>query len=68
LFQLDYPELSDAVFTQAYTSFARLDPDLVVTGCSGCLMQWQSGLAVRRRKAQAVHLAVFLADCLNIGP
>jgi glycolate oxidase iron-sulfur subunit len=68
LFQLDYPELSDAVFTQAYTSFARLDPDLVVTGCSGCLMQWQSGLAVRRRKAQAVHLAVFLADCLNIDP
>ncbi|NOX80969.1 MAG: hypothetical protein GXP57_07775, partial [Deltaproteobacteria bacterium] len=39
-------------------------PDIVVTTCSGCLMQWQTGLAARHDPARAIHLAVFMASCL----
>lgn len=66
LFHLDYPELSARIFAGAVESFQPLDAGIVVTTCSGCLMQWQSGLAVRHSPVRAVHLAVFLADCLDI--
>lgn len=66
LFHLGYPELADKIFAMACESSIKPAPDIVVTGCSGCLMQWQAGLAMRRSPVKAIHLAVFLAGCLDI--
>jgi glycolate oxidase iron-sulfur subunit len=67
LFHLGYPELSEKIFTRLHDVTQAERPDIVVTTCSGCLMQWQAGLALRDSPVDAVHLAVFLADCLGIG-
>jgi glycolate oxidase iron-sulfur subunit len=65
LFHLGYPELADRIFATAAAACAETAADLVVTSCSGCLLQWQSGLALRRSPLPAMHLALFLASCLK---
>lgn len=67
LFHLGYPELTDRIFANAEAACSATAPDLVVTSCSGCLLQWQSGLALHHSPLPAVHLAVFLAACLDIN-
>ncbi len=64
LFHLGYPDLAERIFSTACESALATGPDIVVTTCSGCLMQWQTGLAARHDPARAIHLAVFLASCL----
>ena len=66
LFHLGYPELSGEIFSQAYNLLPQGDVDVVVTTCSGCLMQWQAGLAMRHRQIKAVHLAIWLRACVQI--
>jgi glycolate oxidase iron-sulfur subunit len=67
LFHLTNPELSRALFTRAAAPLAEHSAALVVTTCSGCLLQWQQGLARANTPVKAEHLAVFLAkisrDC-----
>ncbi len=65
LFHLGYPDLSEKIFARLHDVAQEAQPDLVVTTCSGCLMQWQAGLALRNSPVQAVHLAVFLLRCLE---
>ena len=67
LFHVGYPELSGKIFSRVYRLLLEVDAEIVVTTCSGCLMQWQVGLAERKSDVPAVHLAVFLAGCLDIG-
>lgn len=67
LFHLGYPELSDTIFSQAYEQFSRGGADVVLTTCSGCLMQWQAGLATRHSRVPAVHLAVWLRSNMQIN-
>jgi glycolate oxidase iron-sulfur subunit len=67
LFHLGYPELSEKIFENLYGSAPVGDSGVVVTTCSGCLMQWQAGLAHRRSSVDAVHLSVFLAGCIDIN-
>ncbi|MHB8811226.1 MAG: (Fe-S)-binding protein [Desulfobulbaceae bacterium] len=67
LFHLGYPELTEKIFAKAEAACAATDADLVVTSCSGCLLQWQSGLALHHSSLPTVHLAVFLASCLDIN-
>jgi len=64
LFHLAYPDLSDQIFTTACRSALTTNPDIVVSTCSGCLMQWQVGLAARHSEIRVRHLAHFLVDCL----
>ncbi len=64
LFHLGYPDLAEQIFSTACESALSTGPDIIVTTCSGCLMQWQAGLAARHDPARAIHLAVFLASCL----
>lgn len=66
LFHLGYPELTDRIFATAEAACAATAADLVVTSCSGCLLQWQAGLALRRSPLPAMHLAEFLISCLHI--
>lgn len=65
LFHVGYPELSEKIFSRAYASLQSVESGVIVTTCSGCLMQWQSGLAFRNSPVAAQHLAVFLAGCLD---
>lgn len=67
LFHLGYPELSDRIFAAALTDCTASGAELVVTSCSGCLLQWQAGLARQGSALPAVHLAVFLDACLDIN-
>lgn len=67
LFHLGYPDLAERIFAKAEEARAATAADLVLTSCSGCLLQWQAGLALRRSPVPAVHLAVFLASCLDIN-
>ncbi|WP_267927845.1 (Fe-S)-binding protein [Desulfolithobacter dissulfuricans] len=65
LFHLGCPDLSDRIFTRAAESALAQGPELVVTTCSGCLMQWQQGMIRRGKPVAVTHLAVFLAGCLG---
>jgi len=67
LFHLGYPELAERIFAKAEAACAAAEADLVVTSCSGCLLQWQSGLALHHSPLLVIHLAVFLASCLDIN-
>jgi glycolate oxidase iron-sulfur subunit len=67
LFHLGYPELADKIFSQAYDQLSRRGANVVLTTCSGCLMQWQAGLATRHSRVPAVHLAVWLRSNMQIN-
>ncbi|HEB49163.1 MAG TPA: (Fe-S)-binding protein [Desulfobulbus sp.] len=67
LFHLGYPELSAAVFRACLAGGMAAGPGLVVTTCSGCLMQWQQGVVLEKQDVLVLHLAVFLLQCLEKG-
>ena len=66
LFHVGYPELANKIFLEVYRALQSSEAEIVVTTCSGCLMQWQAGLAGLKSDVPAVHLAIFLAECLDI--
>jgi glycolate oxidase iron-sulfur subunit len=47
--------MSRAVLERKLDSLAAADPDLVVTGNPGCLMQLRAGFAARGMRAEAIH-------------
>ncbi len=61
LFHLTNPDLSKEIFNKAAQPLVELTHGTVVTTCSGCLLQWQQGLAQGQSSLRAEHLAVFLA-------
>lgn len=62
LFQVTHPELARTIRGRLLDDFHSLTAETVLTTCSGCLLQWQDGLAARQSSANAQHLAVFLTD------
>src|SRR4030095_6838389 len=54
-YNLTHPESPRAVLDRRLASLAPADPDLVVTGNPGCLMQLRAGLAARGMRAEVVH-------------
>ena len=67
LFHLGYPELSEKIFSQAYEQAEGVEADIVITSCSGCLMQWQAGLAGNKSMVTAIHFALWLKEQLQIN-
>ena len=65
LFQLANPQLSTTIGQRLHDKVWNLEPELVVTSCSGCLLQWQQLLINQKTDLQAYHLAVFLAQRLR---
>ena len=65
LFQVAHPELGQLVRDRSMDDFNRLSAQIVLTACSGCLLQWQSGLAAGAKGGKAEHLAVFIARLLQ---
>jgi glycolate oxidase iron-sulfur subunit len=62
LFNLAHPDLSAQLADSLIDTIMHSDPDLVVTTCSGCLIQLREKLARTGSKAKVKHLALFLAD------
>ena len=60
LFHIAQPEISGRIRDQLVADVLTLQPDVVTTSCSGCLMQWQQGLAAVGSKVKAKHLAQVL--------
>ena len=65
LFQVAHPDLAQKVRNRLMDDYARLSAPTVLTACSGCLLQWQSGLAAGSKDGKAEHLAIFIAKRLQ---
>ncbi|MDH5298529.1 MAG: (Fe-S)-binding protein [Desulfobulbaceae bacterium] len=63
LFHLAHPTLSRSIRDRLLDDFAACGADLVTTTCTGCLLQWQQGLA-EKGYGPARHLAVVVAQRL----
>ena len=64
LFHIAHAALSRNISQPLVEDFLRTGAELVVTSCSGCLLQWQQSLAATGTKARATHLALILAQQL----
>lgn len=64
-FNLAHPDLSHRIGAGLAEEIVALAPDLVVTSCSGCLIQLHRELAGTGAKIRVTHLAEFLAGHVN---
>ncbi|MEA3468294.1 MAG: (Fe-S)-binding protein [Thermodesulfobacteriota bacterium] len=60
LFHVAHPEISARIRDELVKDVLALRPDVVTSTCSGCLMQWQQGLAAAGSEVQVLHLAQVL--------
>lgn len=65
LFHISHADLSQAIRQRLIDDLLTTGAELVVSSCSGCLLQWQQGLAATGAKARATHLALLLAQQLD---
>lgn len=62
LFHVAHPEISAAIRDELVADVLTLGPDVVTSSCSGCLMQWQQGLAAAESSVQVLHLAQLVKE------
>ena len=60
LFHLGAPELSAAIRDNLAEKIIELEPDLITTTCSGCLMQLKSAMAALDREIPVIHLTALV--------
>ncbi len=60
LFHVAHPEISASIRDQLVQDVLALNPDVVTSTCSGCLMQWQQGLAAAGSEVRVLHLVQLL--------
>lgn len=60
LFHLGAPELSALIRDDLVGKVLELEPDVITSSCSGCLMQWKTAIAAAGRKTPVLHLAELL--------
>lgn len=65
LFHVAHPDLSRRICDRLLADFAQRPAPTVVTTCSGCLLQWQQGLARHGIDSPVMHLAVFMREFLE---
>ena len=65
LFHLACPEHSLQIFEKSSKQALIGSPDCVTTTCSGCLMQYQEGLARQGQRVKVVHMAILLVDFMD---
>lgn len=65
LFHIGYPDLSGKIFRRCLEGAMTDSPNMVVTTCSGCLMQWQQGVVENDLPVIVQHLALLLASRLE---
>jgi len=62
LFHLSCPETSAKIFARCSSQALAGQPACITSTCSGCLMQYQLGLARQEKKIRVAHLAVLLEE------
>ena len=60
LFHVAHPDISGSIRDALVRDVLELQPDVITTNCSGCLMQWQQGLAVAGSDIRVLHIAQLL--------
>lgn len=65
LFHISHPELSSQVQHSLVNNVRRLDAQVIVTTCSGCLLQWKSAMPKTQPTPQCLHLAEFINRFLS---
>ena len=60
LFHLAHPEISIHIRDQLVSDVLQLQPDVVTTSCSGCLLQWQQGIKESGGRVKVLHVAQLL--------
>lgn len=60
LFHIGAPELSAQIRDDLAEKIIALNPDLITTTCSGCLMQLKSAMAAMEQKTPVIHLAALV--------
>uniref|UniRef100_UPI0040560695 (Fe-S)-binding protein n=1 Tax=Candidatus Electrothrix sp. TaxID=2170559 RepID=UPI0040560695 len=65
LFHIACPEHSLEIFEKSSKQALAGSPDSITTTCSGCLMQFQEGIARQGQQVRVVHMAILLTDFLG---
>jgi glycolate dehydrogenase iron-sulfur subunit len=65
LFHVAQPELSASIRDQLVTDVLAQKPEVITSTCSGCLMQWQQGLAATGSRVKVLHLAQLLQQVIT---
>nr|WP_240191726.1 (Fe-S)-binding protein [Desulfoprunum benzoelyticum] len=60
LFHLGAPELAALIRDDLAAKVLALQPDIVTSTCSGCLMQWKTALTAAGSPVAVMHLAELL--------
>ncbi|MEJ2057930.1 MAG: (Fe-S)-binding protein, partial [Desulfofustis sp.] len=60
LFHVGAPELSTLIRDDLAEKIIALEPDVITTTCSGCLMQLKSAMAAKNQNIPVVHLAALV--------
>ncbi|WP_417915700.1 (Fe-S)-binding protein [Candidatus Electronema sp. JM] len=67
LFHIACPETSAKIFSRCSRQALAGQPACITSTCSGCLMQYQLGLAQQNMKIRVAHLAVLLEEAIGGG-
>ena len=62
LFHLAHPDIAASIRDQLVEEVLALQPDLVTSTCSGCLMQWKQGVAAAGSRVRVLHLGQLLDE------
>ncbi|MBT8330498.1 MAG: (Fe-S)-binding protein, partial [Desulfofustis sp.] len=60
LFHVGAPELSAKIRDNLADKIVDLEPDLITTTCSGCLMQLKSAMAAIDKDIPVIHLSALV--------
>lgn len=66
LFHLAHPESADGILQRVSEAARNLNPQVITTACTGCLLHWRQARRQGYHQARVVHLAVLL-DRLTRG-
>ena len=65
LFDILHPDLSNKIMTQQGDDYKMITADLIVTTCTGCLIQWHRATSAGNHAADVIHLATLIANNLS---
>jgi glycolate oxidase iron-sulfur subunit len=57
LFHIGSPEIAAAIRDSLATKVLAMNPDVITTSCSGCLLQWRMAMAAADSPVRVLHLA-----------
>jgi glycolate oxidase iron-sulfur subunit len=64
LFHIAHPDISQKIRRPLLDEINNLGVQIVVTSCSGCLLQWRDGVRADKMDIKVMHPAEFLLDNL----